>query len=126
MENKKKHQVSKRIPKAIRLVSAIASFLDTGHPVGTHYSMTKLSKEIELKNSNPHADTTRAKITEGFIWKKVLQNYEETYREDRMVDTIKKVEPKDINMATVIDLLSNIQEEVKNLREEIKTLKKRK
>lgn len=120
MAKKKSQKTSKKIPKVNRIVSSIASFLESGQDAGTHYVMTNLAKSIEDKKGASHMNTVRNKITEGFVWKRVLENWEGTYRDDGLIDTIVKVQPKEVNMATIVDLLHQIQEDIKLLKKENK------
>lgn len=120
MKKKKTHKTSKKIPKVNRIVSSIASFLESGQDVGTHYVMTNLAKSIEDKKGASHMNTVRNKITEGFVWKRVLEHWEGTYRDDGLVDTIRKVKPKEMNMATIVDMLGQIQEDIKSLKKQKK------
>ncbi len=101
-----------KITKVTETVSALASFLDSGHEVGTNFNIAELTKKAEIK----HPDTTRSKITEGFIWKKVLDGWEEAEREDGMVRLVKKVDTKQIDLETIMAQLRKIQEDIKKLK----------
>jgi hypothetical protein len=91
--------------------------------VGDSIAMTPLAKEIELNGSNPHVNTIRNKVTEGFVLRDVFTNFKPTYDEKGQLIRIEKIEKKnDSEMITT--MLANIKIDVSKIKEEIEKLKK--
>lgn len=119
----KKTTKREKIPKVVELVSVLASFLDSGTDAGAEYGMTRLSKEIEVKKGNPHVNTVRQKLTEGFLFKRVLENWEATYRKDGMVDRIRKVNKGEVSMTKLSDMILQLQRDMIDLKQELNSLR---
>lgn len=107
----KKSKKQEKLPKVAELVSALASFMDSGTDYGADYGMTRLSKEIELKNSNPHVDTVRNKLTEHFLMRDALKDWMPVWNNGRLI-RVRKAEPKEINMERILDALLKINEKL--------------
>lgn len=116
---KRKEQNKRKTPKNVELVSVLASYLDSEMEVGDSRNMTPLAKEIDLNGSNPHVDTIRNKLTEGFIFKDVLKNFKQTYENGKLV-RIEKIANTDANAEIIMQLLTKMNSDI----EYIKTGKK--
>jgi hypothetical protein len=126
MAKTKKIKAEKRkIPKVVELVSVLASYLDSEMEYGESMNMTPLAKEIDLNGSSPHVDTVRNKLTEAFIFKDVLKDFNPIYEEGKLV-RIDKIEPKEeINMERILNILTKIlSENHTDLKKDLADLKK--
>lgn len=117
-KNKIKH--GEKVPKVAELVSTLSTFMDSETDYGADFGMTRLSKEIELKNGNPHVNTVRNKLTEFFLMRDALRDWEPVWKvseKSKILDRVRKEEPKEINMATISDMLINIQKDLDSLKQ---------
>ncbi|MCK9370148.1 hypothetical protein M0R04_09610 [Candidatus Dojkabacteria bacterium] len=100
MEKKKK--VEEKLPKVARLVSAIATFMDSGTDYGAEFSMTPLSEEIEC-----HKNTIQNKLTEHFLMRDALKDWEPVWK-NGVLERVRKIEPREANMEQVLVSLNKI------------------
>lgn len=107
-----------KIPKVIELVSALSTFLDSETEEGDEFGMTNLRRQVFLPNGkNPHFNTLTQKLTEGFLLKDILGDWEATInKENQMVERIKKIGTKKNN--DIIELLLEIKKDMRELKKE--------
>ena len=100
----------KQLPKNVKLVIAIATYLDSELEVGEKRRMTKLSKEIILDDgSNPHKDTVTNKLTEAKVLMDVLKNFKFYFEKGELIE-IEKVQELNTNEEILKSLLEILRE----------------
>jgi len=127
MKKKEKLPDKRKTPKNVELVSVLASYLDSELETGDSRNMTPLAKEIEVgfRRSNPHVDTVRNKLTEGFIFKDVLKNFKPTYENGKLV-RIEKITNTDANAEVMIPMLAKINTDIGEIKKDLENLKTKK
>lgn len=130
-----KKKLQERTPKVIELVNVLSSYLDSTMESGQSIGLTKLAKEIEVsykdqlghkKTTNPHVNTLRNKLTEGFILRDVLANFKAEYNKNKLVRVIKlekSVISEELDMSRILNALLQIKEEQIRIRNEIEKFK---
>jgi hypothetical protein len=127
---------NKKLPKVIELVSSLATFMDSETEYGQEYGMTKLSKEIKLNRPNgkigsPSVGTIRDKLTEHFVLRDALKDWQPGYestiidgKKESILKKVRKIEPNEVNMERILNILIGIKEEQAKIRKEIEDIKK--
>jgi len=112
-----KKQKKLRIPKNIKLNSAIASYVDSEMDYGEGIGMTKLAKSLEIDGSHPHKDTVTDKIDDFDIMQEALTEILIIRDKEGSITQIVKVKLNKIDTEQILN-------EIKKLKEVIKELKK--
>lgn len=115
----KKAGHKRAIPKNIEIISALISYLDSSMDEGEDIAITPLSEKVEVKNNHIHVNTARDKLTEGFIMRDILTEFEPTY-EDGILVRIKKKKKQRFDIDEISQSLIEMKKELSKINEKLK------
>jgi hypothetical protein len=111
-------------PKVTELVNSLMSFMDAGSDYGADFTKTPFSQEIwvSTESGHPHPDTAWDKLTEHFVLREALRDWEPVWKiknNEKKLDRVRKVEPYKVDFQTLLLKMERIRDKLDSISESL-------